>query len=104
MADYVAMAAELRAAGVPAEVYLGGSGPKAQFKYADKRRAPIAVICGGDERARGEVSIKDLLAGAKIGDLVADREAYQAARDAVQITVKRDQLVAAVMAMRERQG
>ena len=104
MGDYFAMAQELRAAGVPAEVYLGSSGPKAQFKYADKRGAPIAVICGGDEKARGEVSIKDLLAGAKLGEASADREAYQAARDAVQITVPRSGLVAAVKAMRERQG
>jgi histidyl-tRNA synthetase len=104
MADYFAMAQELRGAGVVAEVYLGSSGPKAQFKYADKRGAPIAVICGGDEKAKGEVAIKDLLAGAKLGDAAADREAYQAARDAVQITVPRADLVAAVKAMRERQG
>lgn len=67
MGDYHAMAAELRAAGFRAEVYLGN--PKNfgnQLKYADKRGAPVAVIQGGDEAARGVVQVKDLILGAKI--------------------------------------
>lgn len=67
MADYQAMAAELRAAGIRAEVYLGN--PKNfgnQLKYADKRGAPVAIIQGGDEAARGVVQVKDLVLGAKI--------------------------------------
>ena len=67
MADYQAMASDLRAAGIRAEVYLGN--PKNfgnQLKYADKRRAPVAVIQGADEAARGVVQVKDLILGAKI--------------------------------------
>ncbi|QEU07848.1 histidine--tRNA ligase [Paracoccus yeei] len=67
MADYQAMAAELRAAGIRAEVYLGN--PKNfgnQLKYADKRASPIAIIQGADEAARGVVQVKDLVLGAKI--------------------------------------
>lgn len=67
MADYQAMAAELRAAGIRAEVYLGN--PKNfgnQLKYADKRGAPVAIIQGGDEAARGVVQVKDLVLGARI--------------------------------------
>ncbi|WP_411839347.1 histidine--tRNA ligase [Paracoccus sp. ME4] len=67
MADYQAMAADLRAAGIRAEVYLGN--PKNfgnQLKYADKRGAPVAVIQGADEAARGVVQVKDLILGAKI--------------------------------------
>lgn len=67
MADYQAMAAALRAAGIRAEVYLGN--PKNfgnQLKYADKRGAPVAVIQGADEAARGVVQVKDLILGAKI--------------------------------------
>ncbi|KGJ14591.1 histidine--tRNA ligase [Paracoccus sanguinis] len=67
MAEYQAMAAELRAAGIRAEVYLGN--PKNfgnQLKYADKRAAPVAVIAGADEAARGVVQVKDLILGAKI--------------------------------------
>ncbi|MBN8187107.1 histidine--tRNA ligase [Salipiger thiooxidans] len=67
MADYQAMVAELRNAGIRAEVYLGN--PKNfgnQLKYADKRNSPVAVIEGGDEKARGVLQIKDLVLGAKL--------------------------------------
>jgi len=69
MADYQAMVAELRNAGIRAEVYLGN--PKNfgnQLKYADKRNSPVAVIEGGDEKERGMVQIKDLILGAKIAE------------------------------------
>ncbi|WP_209504825.1 MULTISPECIES: histidine--tRNA ligase [unclassified Ruegeria] len=69
MADYQAMVAELRNAGIRAEVYLGN--PKNfgnQLKYADKRNSPVAVIEGGDEKAKGIVQIKDLILGAKIAE------------------------------------
>ncbi len=67
MADYQRMAAELRNAGIRAEVYLGN--PKNfgnQLKYADKRASPVAVIQGSDEAARGVVQLKDLILGAKL--------------------------------------
>lgn len=67
MGDYQAMVAELRNAGIRSEVYLGN--PKNfgnQLKYADRRNAPVAVIQGEDEHARGVVQIKDLVLGAKI--------------------------------------
>ncbi|WP_116085702.1 histidine--tRNA ligase [Tropicimonas sp. IMCC34011] len=64
---YQAMASELRAAGIRAEVYLGN--PKNfgnQLKYADKRGSPVAVIEGEEEAGRGVVQLKDLKLGAKI--------------------------------------
>ena len=69
MADYQAMVADLRNAGIRAEVYLGN--PKNfgnQLKYADKRNSHVAVIEGGDEKDRGVVQIKDLILGAKIAE------------------------------------
>ncbi|MGV6846822.1 MAG: histidine--tRNA ligase [Marinibacterium sp.] len=69
MADYLAMVAEIRNAGIRAEVYLGN--PKNfgnQLKYADRRNSPAAVIEGADERARGVVQIKDLILGAQIAE------------------------------------
>ncbi len=69
MADYLAMVAELRNAGIRAEVYLGN--PKNfgnQLKYADRRHSPVAVIEGGDEKARGVVQVKDLILGAQIAE------------------------------------
>ncbi len=69
MADYQGMVAELRSAGIRAEVYLGN--PKNfgnQLKYADKRGSAVAVIAGGDEFDKGVVQIKDLILGAKIAE------------------------------------
>ena len=69
MADYQGIVAELREAGIRAEVYLGN--PKNfgnQLKYADKRNSPVAVIEGAEEKARGVVQVKDLVLGAKIAE------------------------------------
>jgi len=103
IADALAMAAELRAGGVRAEAYLGGGGMKAQLKYADKRAAPVAVIEGEDERAKGVVTLKDLKLGARVAaGLGEDREAYAKAREQVQQEVSRTQLLGAVRDMLAR--
>lgn len=94
MADYFALALELRQAGIRAEVYLGN--PKSfgnQLKYADARLAPAAVIQGADELARGVVQVKDLALGAKIA--VSASRAEWESRPA-QVEVPRAELVAAV--------
>ena len=64
IADYQKMVAALRSAGIRAELYLGSGKFGAQMKYADRRGSPCAVIQGGDEKAKGEVQIKDLILGA----------------------------------------
>jgi histidyl-tRNA synthetase len=100
MADYQAMAAELRNAGIRAEVYLGN--PKNfgnQLKYADKRRSPVAVIQGGDENERAVVQLKDLVLGAKIAEN-ASLEEWKS--QPAQIEVPRAELVAQVLAMLAR--
>jgi histidyl-tRNA synthetase len=69
MGDYLAMAAELRQAGIRAEVYLGN--PRNfgnQLRYADRRGAPVAIVQGSDEAARGVVQVKDLVLGARIAE------------------------------------
>jgi len=94
MADYQTMVAELRNAGIRAEVYLGN--PKNfgnQLKYADKRNSPVAIIEGGDEKEKGVVQIKDLILGAKIAEN-ATLEEWKARPS--QFEVPRDQLVAKV--------
>jgi histidyl-tRNA synthetase len=95
MTAYFAAAAELRAAGIPAEVYLGSSGMRPQMKYADRRMAPAAVIMGGDEIAAGTVTIKDLDLGRALSAGVADNESWRAERPG-QMTVPREQMVAAI--------
>jgi histidyl-tRNA synthetase len=92
MADYFAVAGELRAAGIPAEVYLGASGMKAQMKYADRRLAPAAVIIGDDERAAGTVTVKDLDLGRALSAKVEDNAAWRAERPG-QATIPRAELV-----------
>ncbi len=80
MADYSAIAAQLRAAGVKAEVYLGASGMRAQMKYADRRRAPAVVIVGDQEREKGIVTVKDLVAGAKAAKGIEDNAEWREQR------------------------
>jgi histidyl-tRNA synthetase len=98
MAGYFAAAAELRAAGLAAEVYLGGSGMRAQMKYADRRLSPAAVILGGDEIAAGTVTVKDLDLGRELAAGVTDNKAWREERPG-QVTAPRAELVATVLAI-----
>ena len=95
MAHYFSVAAELRNAGIPAEVYLGSSGMKAQMKYADRRMSPAAVMLGGDEIAAGTVTVKDLDLGRALAAKVADHETWRHERPG-QATIPRAELVAFV--------
>jgi len=97
MADYFAMASDLRKSNIRAEVYLGN--PKNfgnQLKYADKRASPVAVIQGSSEREKGTVILKDLILGAKIAESATLEEWKD--RPA-QVEVPRADLVAAVRKM-----
>ena len=102
MVDYQTMVAELRNAGIRAEVYLGN--PKNfgnQLKYADKRNSPVAIIAGGDEFAKGIVQIKDLILGAEI----AKNATLEEWKDRPsQYEVPRGQMVARVRAILDGQG
>ncbi|HUZ11676.1 MAG TPA: histidine--tRNA ligase [Caulobacteraceae bacterium] len=100
MGDYFAIAAELRAAGMAAEVYLGAAGMRAQMRYADRRLSPAAVILGEDEVAAGQVTVKDLDLGRRLAAGVADNRVWRAERPG-QVTVARSALVAAVRAIAE---
>jgi histidyl-tRNA synthetase len=95
IADYQRMAQQLRNAGIRAELYLGESGMKAQMKYADKRGSPCAVIQGGDEKATGEVQIKDLILGATL-TAIKDRDEYLKQQAEAQFAVPEAKLVEAV--------
>jgi len=96
LADYQQMVQALRAAEIRAELYLGN--PKNfgnQLKYADRRTSPCVIIQGGDEKARGEVQIKDLIEGAKAAQTIASHEEWREARPA-QFAVPEEKLVEAV--------
>ncbi|MCC8976992.1 histidine--tRNA ligase [Bradyrhizobium brasilense] len=83
VADYQKMVAQLRQAGIRAELYLGN--PKNmgnQLKYADRRNSPCVIIQGSDEKARGEVQIKDLIEGAKAAAAIASNQEWRETRPA----------------------
>ena len=79
---YLAMVKQLRDAGIPAEMYLGSSGMKAQMKYADRRKSPCVIIQGSNEREAGVVQIKDLIEGAAAAAAFKSNAEYKAARPA----------------------
>jgi histidyl-tRNA synthetase len=105
IAGYQKMVADLRNAGVRAELYLGSKnhGIGQQLKYADKRGSPCAVIQGGDEKAKGEILIRDLIAGAAPSD-TADREAHLKKQAEAQAAVPEAGLVDEVLAVLKRHG
>jgi histidyl-tRNA synthetase len=96
VADYQKMVATLRNAHIRAELYLGN--PKNmgnQLKYADRRNSPCVIIQGSDEKARGEVQIKDLIEGAKAAAAIASNQEWRETRPA-QFSCKEDEIVAKV--------
>ena len=58
--DALALASDLRRAGLRVDVYPEAEKLGKQFKYAATRRVRFVAILGDDERAQGNVSIKDL--------------------------------------------
>jgi histidyl-tRNA synthetase len=54
------LARELRDAGLRVEYVLAPQAVGRQLKLADARNARLAVVVGPDDRARGEVMVKDL--------------------------------------------
>jgi len=98
-------AAALRNAGMRAELYLGNPkhGIGQQLKYADKRSSPCAVIQGPDEKAKGEVQIRDLIAGSAPSD-IKEREEYLKKQAEAQVPVKEGELVEEVRKLLKRHG
>ncbi|WP_370103107.1 histidine--tRNA ligase [Bradyrhizobium yuanmingense] len=96
IADYQRMVTTLRLFGIRAELYLGN--PKNmgnQLKYADRRNSPCVIIQGSDEKARGEVQVKDLIEGAKAAAAIASNQEWRETRPA-QFSCSEADLVAKV--------
>jgi histidyl-tRNA synthetase len=98
IADYQRIAAELRASGVRAQVYLGEGGLKAQLKYADRHSSPVAVIAGEDEFKANTVSLKNLALGAELAKGIKEHSEWRD-KSLAQVTVPRSELVARVKSM-----
>ncbi len=95
MASYQKIVADLRNAGIRAELYLGSAGMKAQMKYADRRNSRVAIIQGSNEREKGEVQVKDLVLGATLTS-IKDREEYLRQQAEAQFAVPVSGVVEAV--------
>jgi histidyl-tRNA synthetase len=78
--DSLALAHELRASGLRVDVYPEADKLGKQFKYASERGIRMVVVLGEDERAKGEVAIKDLRTG----------EQRSVKRDVAGATIRRD--------------
>jgi histidyl-tRNA synthetase len=61
--DALRLAGELRREGLRVEVYPDADKLGKQFKYAAARQAAFVAILGADERARGDVTIKNMRTG-----------------------------------------
>ena len=98
IAHYQKFVAQLRAADIRAELYLGN--PKhsvgQQLKYADKRNSPCAIIQGSNEKDKGEIIVRDLLLGATLATDSADRAEHLQTQAQAQLTVREENLVAEV--------
>ena len=57
---YLAVASELRSAGIATEVVLEGGKLGKQFKYADRAGIRFVIVLGEDELNKGVVTVKDL--------------------------------------------
>lgn len=61
--DAIALAGELRREGLRVDLYPEADKLAKQLKYASGRGIPLVAVVGEDERARSEVSIKDMRSG-----------------------------------------
>jgi histidyl-tRNA synthetase len=81
LGESLALATELRSQGLRVDLYPEADKMGKQFKYASSRGIPFVAIVGDDERARGEVAIKDLRSGeqrsvkrSEVGSALQNRE------------------------------
>ncbi len=68
----------LRQAGLPAQMEFDARSVRAQMKRADRLAARVTLIVGGDELARGEITLRDMTTG----------EQHAIAREAIVETVR----------------
>ncbi|WP_370339017.1 histidine--tRNA ligase [Parvularcula marina] len=100
MADYFQIAARLREKfsghNVAVDIAFGAANLGKQLKYADQRGAAAVIIQGEDERAKGEVTVKDLILGAKLSEEIESNEEWRSGQPA-QVSVPEGDLEAAIL-------
>jgi histidyl-tRNA synthetase len=78
--ESIKLAQELRAAGLRVDLYPEADKLGKQFKYASSVGVPFVAVIGEDERAKGQVALKDMRSGEQ--RTVARDEASQLIREA----------------------
>jgi histidyl-tRNA synthetase len=78
--DAIELSSRLRAGGLRVDVYPEADKLGKQFKYASSRNVPFVAIVGDDERARGEVAVKDMRSGGQTAVARAEAAAYVKSR------------------------
>jgi histidyl-tRNA synthetase len=63
IAESIKLAHELRAAGLRVDLYPEADKLGKQFKYASSVGVPFVAVIGDDERAKGQVALKDMRSG-----------------------------------------
>jgi histidyl-tRNA synthetase len=76
----LALASELRRSGLRVDVYPEADKIGKQFKYASSRNVPFVALLGDDERARGDVAVKDLRTGEQRGVTRSEAAAFMKER------------------------
>ncbi len=105
MPEYLAIAREIRAAGINAEVYVGeDKSLRKQLQYADRLRIPVGIIVGGDEFSQGTVTIKNLRLGGQLQEKKSavagvEREEWLQRSRSVQQTFPRGRMMEEIKAM-----
>jgi len=61
--ESIKLAQELRAAGLRVDLYPEADKLGKQFKYASSVGVPFVAVIGDDERAKGQVALKDMRSG-----------------------------------------
>jgi histidyl-tRNA synthetase len=72
IAESLALARELRAAGLRVDLYPEADKLGKQFKYAASRAIPFVAVLGDEERAQGKVGLKDMKTGEQRARQVAE--------------------------------
>ena len=72
----VALAEQLRSAGIRVQLYAEQKKFKQKMSYADKLAVPYAVLLGEDELAAGKCSVKDMRTGEQVTVIPDEAAAY----------------------------
>lgn len=103
--EYQILARNLREAGIKTELYMGEEKSLGkQLQYANRRHIPVAVIVGEDERAKGEVTVKNLKLGEQLQDKKKsadgkEREEWLKLSRSVQVAIPVNQCVSHIRSL-----